>query len=555
MGRIIRAADLFCGAGGTTAGLEQAAQGLGLDVNLIAVNHWARAMETFARNHPLAEHFCTDLAGLKPSKAVPGGRLDLLVASPECTHHSIARGGKPCDDQSRASAWHVLHWCQELHVRRVIIENVPEFTNWGPLDARGVPMKSRRGDTFRAFLAAMQSLGYRLDWRYLTAADYGDATTRRRFFLLATRGRRRLSWPAASHMAQSPGGLPLGLPAWRPASEVIDWSIPGHSIFLTREDVRKYGVRVQRPLKPNTLRRIEAGIRKFWGEWAEPFLVILRGTRDGQLNGSAIRLDRPLPAMTTCGHIGLVQPVMVSYHGSHAGAVDGDGRHSSVDEPVQTLDCSNRYAVMRPFIVPFFGERAGQAPRSQGTAGPLASVTSHGAGGVVQPFILQAAHGDYAQNYARRSSEMGAPLPTIAGNRGSLALLQPFILNQDQRGRDRQPNEPMITITTRCSHGLVRPFVVKYNRTGGAYEASDPLQTISTDDRYGLVRPVLVEAGGERWWLDILFRMLTVRELAAAHSFPADYWFAGNKSEQVKQIGNSVPVRVARALCREALAG
>jgi DNA (cytosine-5)-methyltransferase 1 len=100
MNRIIRAADLFCGAGGTTTGLMQAAQGLGLDVRLVAVNHWERAMETFAHNHPLAEHYMTDLSGLKPSKAVPGRRLDLLVASPECTHHSNARGGKPCDDQS-----------------------------------------------------------------------------------------------------------------------------------------------------------------------------------------------------------------------------------------------------------------------------------------------------------------------------------------------------------------------------------------------------------------------------------------------------------------------
>jgi len=517
MTRRVYCADLFCGAGGTTTGLWQAAQGLGLDVRLVVVNHWDRAIETHAHNYPWAEHYCTGLGSLKPSKAVPGHRLDLLVASPECTHHSVARGGKPMDDQSRSSAWHVLHWCQELNVRNVIIENVPEFTQWGPLDVRGRPMQSRRGDTFRAFLAAMQSLGYRLDWRFLTAADYGDATTRRRFFLLATRGRRALSWPAASHMAQSPGGLPLGLPAWRPAREVIDWSIPGHSIFLDREEVRRHGLKIQRPLKPNTMRRIEAGIRKFWGEWAEPFLVLLRGTEDGQIGRSAIRLDKPLPALTAGGgHVGLVQPlIMPVTHGS-----DTSSRTRGCASPLASLTAAHggELAVLRPLMVRFNGSHAGRADGDQ------------------------------------RSAVIDLPLGAQdCSNR--YGLLQPFILNQDQRGRDRLTGEPLPTLTTKSAHGLVQPFLVKYNRTGQAYSVEEPLQSITTDDRFGLVRPFMVEAGGERWLLDILFRMLTVKELAAAHSFPADYWFAGNKSEQVKQIGNSVPVATAQALARAALLG
>lgn len=187
--KIIRAADLFCGAGGTSTGLVQACLAMGLDLRLVGVNHWDTAMETFTRNHPRAEHWCTGIDQIKPSRAVPGRKLDLLVASPECTHHSNARGGKPRDEQSRASAWHVLHWCQELYVKNLVLENVPEFTNWGPLTKDGHPVKARAGDTFRAFLGALESLGYRYRWDFLTAADYGDATTRRRFFLYATRGR------------------------------------------------------------------------------------------------------------------------------------------------------------------------------------------------------------------------------------------------------------------------------------------------------------------------------------------------------------------------------
>ncbi len=185
MGKIIEAADLFCGAGGISTGLGMAVDYFGKDLNLVAVNHWERAIETHAANHPLANHFCTGIGELKPSKAVPGGKLDLLVASPECTHHSIARGGKPFDDQGRSSAWHVLHWCQELYVRNIIMENVPEFTNWGPLGENKKPLKSKKGQTFLAFLNALKSLGYSVDWRILTCADYGDATTRKRFFLMA----------------------------------------------------------------------------------------------------------------------------------------------------------------------------------------------------------------------------------------------------------------------------------------------------------------------------------------------------------------------------------
>lgn len=509
MARTIEAVDMFCGAGGTSTGLAQACERLGLKLNLLAINHWRTAIESHAANHPWARHECAEVEKLKPSRVCGRRALDLLVASPECTHHSNARGGKPRDEQSRASAWHVLHWCQELYVKNLIVENVPEFTNWAPLDAAGHPLKSRRGETFQAWLAALKSLGYRYQWRYLTAADYGDATTRRRFFLFATRSRKGLCWPQPSHVVD-PGSSLFSAAPWRPASEVIDWSLPGHSIFLTREDVRKYGLRCQRPLKINTLRRIEAGVRKFWGELAEPFIAVMNNLSDPAADSRYVRrLDKPLPVIMA------------------------EGKH---------------FGLLQPFMVPFFGERSGQQPRNQSVDGPLATVASHGAGGIIQPFILQCAHGAGKGGHERRAASLGDPLQTVAGNRGTFALLQPFILNQDQRGRDRALGEPLPTVVTSCSHGLVQPFVIKYNRTGGACSIQEPVQTISTDDRFGLVRPMVVESGGQRYLFDILFRMLTVKELAAAHSFPAAYRFAGTKSDQVMQIGNSVPVATAEAL-------
>jgi len=193
-------ADLFCGAGGTFTGIVQAADAAGKKVHVTAVNHWERAVETHAANHPSAAHFCQDLTRLKPGEAVPGGRLDLLVASPECTHHSNARGGKPKNDQSRASAWVVLEWVNALRIDRVMIENVPEFTSWGPLGANGSPLKSRKGETFHSFIKALESSGYTVSYKILNSADYGAATSRRRLFIQAAKGRRPIVWPNPSHM-------------------------------------------------------------------------------------------------------------------------------------------------------------------------------------------------------------------------------------------------------------------------------------------------------------------------------------------------------------------
>jgi DNA (cytosine-5)-methyltransferase 1 len=261
----IRAADLFCGAGGTSTGLALAAQELGVDIDLLAINHWDVAIATHSANHPCARHLCERLDNVDPRKTVPGGRLHLLAASPECTHHSNARGGKPMSDQSRASAWHILwhilRWAEALYIDDILVENVREFESWGPLGVNGRPLERRRGETFLAFLNALESLGYKVEWRLLNAADYGDATTRERLFIQARRGNRRPTWPEGTH-SRDGEITPFGeKQKWRAAREIIDWSIPSESIFHRRK-----------PLAESTLRRIEAGLRKFGGRAAEPFI-------------------------------------------------------------------------------------------------------------------------------------------------------------------------------------------------------------------------------------------------------------------------------------------
>lgn len=344
----IRAADLFCGAGGATEGVYRAARARGASLEMIAINHWPVAIETHQANHPEATHLCMSVDAVDPRAVVPSGHLHLLIAGVECTHHSNARGGRPINDQSRASAWNVLRWCELLRVDHVLIENVPEFQSWGPLDAKQRPIKSRKGETYRAFLAALESLGYTVEARVLNAADYGDATTRRRLFIQARRGRKPIVWPEPTHSRRGETTLLRRTQPWRPAREVIDWSIPSQSIRDRK-----------RPLSPNTLRRIEAGLRRFGGR---PFVL-------QQQSGGVPRLtDDPMPTIAAKGAIALAEPFIVT-----TGGPTGQGRRpKSVDEPLPTILGENRFALVEPFVTSYYGNGENVRPVSE----PLATVTT-----------------------------------------------------------------------------------------------------------------------------------------------------------------------------------
>ena len=446
----IRAVDLFAGAGGASTGLVLAAEAVGVQVDLTAVNHWPAAVHTHATNYPKAKHLCQSVESVDPREVVPGGHLHLLVAGPECTFFSAARGGKPIDDQRRASPWQIQRWCELLRVDHVLVENVPEFESWGPLNAKGRPIPSKKGTVYRAWVSALEAMGYTVEARVLCAADFGEATTRRRLFVQAVRGRRPILWPEPTHSPTGASTLLRGTQRWRPAREVIDWSHKGRSIFQRKK-----------PLSPNTLRRIAEGLKRFGGG---AFVL-------SQQSGGAPRsVNDPLPTLATDGVVGLVQP----------------------------------------FLVPMYGERRNQAPRTHSIEDPVPTIPASGGGkfGLVEPFLLNLSHG-------QRVHAIDEPLPTITTAKGGeLAVVQPFTMPY-------------------CSNGgrLARPV-------------SEPLATITTRDRIALVQP----DGG-----DILFRMLSPRELAAAMGFPEDYQFIGNKSETIAMIGNAWSVRKAKALCEVVL--
>lgn len=410
--KTIRAADLFCGAGGASTALRRACERLGLKLETVAINHWPTAIETHTLNHPGVRHICASVESVDPRQAVPGGRLQLLLAGPECTHHSSARGGRPINDQSRASAWHILRWLELLRVDNVLIENVPEFQTWGPLGTNGRPLKRRKGETYRAFLAAVESLGYRVEARVLNAADYGDPTTRKRLFIQARRGNRPITWPAPTHSRTGGRTLFGETKRWRPAREVIDWSLPSQSIFGRKK-----------PLSPKTMARIVAGLRRFGGEQLEPFLVCM------EHQGSIRSVDQPLPTITTArgGAMAVVEPFILQQQSG--------GVARPVSEPLPTIATDGAQALVEPFILPFLGERKGQAPRVRSVDEPLQTITTSNPIGLVEPFV--------ASYYGTKNlSPVSAPLPTVT-TKDRFALVLPIVDGKvlDIRLRMLKPHE------------------------------------------------------------------------------------------------------------------
>lgn len=354
------AVDLFAGAGGESEGLRLACEAAGLNLDLTAINHWEVAVETHSLNHPSARHLCEPIDAVNPMKVHRPGSLDLLWASPECVHHSNARGGKPMNDQSRASAWHVVRWAEVLRPKWIGVENVREFLSWGPLGSNGRPLVTKRGTLFAEWVRDLRALGYTVDWKVLNAADYGAAQARRRLFVLArfdgARAKGPIRWPSLTHGMAS--GLFGGeLSAHRAARDIIDWSLPSRSIFGR-----------DKPLAENTLARIADGLRRFGGD---PLIWHLTH------GGRATSANAPLPTVTGAhrGELGVVTPFVI---GQQSGAVP-----RSVDDSLPTLATGCAVSLVQPFLVKYYGSGANVEPVSR----PLGTLTTKDRFGLVQPQI------------------------------------------------------------------------------------------------------------------------------------------------------------------------
>lgn len=391
MAKKLLIADLLCGAGGSTTGAERALKALGFtqkDYEVVCLNHWQTAIDTHSINHPMARHYVQDIATARPHLVVPEGYLDLLMASPTCTHHSVARGGKPTSDQQRSDPWHIITWLTELRVKRLIIENVWEFVGWGPVDVRtGKPVKSRKGEYFMAWIDTIKRLGFEPEWRKLNAANYGDATTRSRFILKARSDKKLLGWAPLTHAKRSEGNVLqfADVRPWRAAAEIIDWKIKGRSIYTRKK-----------PLAAKTLIRIYAGIVKYG--WPQGYI--------DTLSAYMTDLGIALPTITTTYRSVDAQPVVVNMKGRSTASGSADPL------PTQTAHAAHLF-VAEPLVLSQHNSGA-----ARGVSDPLPTITTGGAAAeehpgcarpmLVEPFALSQGAGGVPRTIAE-------PIPTVVG--------------------------------------------------------------------------------------------------------------------------------------------
>jgi len=618
--------DSFAGGGGASEGIRQAL-GRGPDV---AINHDAAALAMHRANHPETRHLVEDVWSVDPVGTCDNAPIGLFWMSPDCKHFSKAKGGKPREKAIRGLAWVGLRWANSLpkwqRPRVVILENVEEFQDWGPLLDDGRPCPVHKGATFKQFCAGWESLGYKVEFRELRACDYGAPTIRKRLFWIARRDGKQIVWPERTHGnpkdPKDASEIDAGrLKPWRTAAEIIDWSLPCPSIFETSAEIKaKWGIRANRPLADNTMARVAKGTMRYVVNNPKPFLVKVNHTgRHGEPRDRS--LEEPIGALTGHRDDALVTPFVA--YAQQGGAVRDvtDPLHTltasrkdqdtvvapfvtkfnrgatghGMDEPLATITAhasemhgggAAPLGVVTPFLVPRYGERPGQEPRTRdigepfpvivptGNEGALAAVhltkqfgrsigteagvplpteTPIGKAGVVAAFLAQ-------HNTDVIGHDAEEPVSTIVGKGCTQGLVAAHMLNL--RGSDRRDgpvDAPAPTVSAQGNHAAaVYAFLAKYYGEGlPSQAADDPLHTVTTKPRHGVVT---VDVAGEPHVIvDVGMRMLTPRERFNAQGFPPGYIIDHGLSEtgeripltleqQGRMCGNSVSPAMAQAL-------
>lgn len=530
--------DSFAGGGGASTGIEMAT-GHPVDV---AINHNEAAIMMHRRNHPFTEHYIEDVWQVDPKTAVRGRHVRLAWFSPDCKHFSRAKGAALVDKKIRGLAWVVLKWAAAVRSDVIMLENVPEFTTWGPV-RKGKPVKSKAGQTYQKWLKHLQDLGYEVETRKICAADVGAPTIRTRFHLVARCDGKPIVWPERTHAPRDSEEVKSGkLKPWRSASEVIDFSLPCPSIFASKKEIKdQYGVNAMRPLKENTLRRIARGLDKFVIKSAEPFIVC------NNAGNVPHGMDEPVPTVTTGGRNIFAAPTLIQYHTEQSVK---EHRGQTLDEPIQTVDAANRYGLSSVFLSEYYGNaREGVDLRE-----PAQTVTAKDRECLNAAWLTQYFSGE---GHYHSTEEPLATITTMEREGVTLAHLAHF------KGKDKgqHPSDPMMTVTARDGQFAdVRTTVVKWDGQTDLGYWSEVRKMLNLYCGYKLADDEILLLNIRGIWYfisDIGLRMLTPRELYDAMGFPHDYIIDkdinGNpitRADQVARCGNAVCPAVAEALVR-----
>lgn len=554
--------DSFAGGGGASTGIEIA---LGRSPD-VAINHDPIALSMHEANHPETLHLTSSVYAIDPRDLIsPGQRVGLLWASPDCKHHSKAKGGKPLDANIRDLAWVVVHHAERIRPEIIMLENVEEFEDWGPLTDEGKPDKAQKGKTFLEWVGRLKKEGYAVEWRVLRACDYGAPTIRKRLFVIARCDGEPIVWPKPTHAHRHDLRVIHGpMQAYRTAADIIDWSIPCPSIFDTSDEIKeKHGVRANRPLADNTLKRIARGIQRYILDADRPFVVptdppVAPFASYAQHGGRNRRADDPLHTITASRKDQnlIVTPTLMNVANSKTTGRGPNAWH--IQEPVRTLTTSPGFAVVSPSLVQIgYGEAPGQKPRSLDIHAPLGTVVAGASKhALVSAFLAQHNGGPRMEGATGRSAQAPVSTLTTRGTQQNIiaATMASMRGTRDDQLGGRDIDDPVATISAGGGHAsIVAAFMQKYYGTDQAPEMDEPLHTLTTKDRFGLVT---VEIAGEEYAIvDIGMRMLTPREQFAAQGFPENYVIDRGadgtpmpKTQQTHKCGNSVCPPIAAAL-------
>lgn len=562
--------DNFAGGGGASTGIELAC---GRPVT-IAINHDPDAILLHRTNHPYTEHLQASVWDVDPEQVVRGRKVGLAWFSPDCKHFSKAKGAALVDRNIRGLAWIVLRWAGTVRPDVILLENVEEFVTWGPV-RKGKPVKSKAGQTFRQWKRQLEDLGYTVEYRVLVAADYGAPTTRKRFVLAARCDGRPIVWPERTHAPRnSPEVLAGKLKPWRSAAEIIDWSIPGYSIFQSKEEIKAlYGASVVRPLAENTLRRVIRGVDKFTLKSGEPFIV------QQKFRNTAQNIEKPLTTVTAVGAHELCEPLLAPYLAecNHAGG----GHIADVTEPYKTITAKHTGGIVAPVLIQYHTEQA-ENVRANGLNCPINTVDASNRYGLVAANLVEYYTGG-------RPLDISAPMHTVTSHdRESLVAVH--IQKYFSGVIGAKAGDPLPTVTAIDHNSICAAEIAEFKGVDIGQDCRKPLRTITAGGgEFGVVRVTLNRTGGMGYWpqirellnrfcgydladneclvlmiggvgyyiADITLRMLTPRELYNAMGFPPDYKierdYLGNaypKSKQVARCGNAVCPPLAEAMVR-----
>lgn len=557
--------DLFCGAGGTSSGVEYARVNGEKCAKVVAcVNHDRNAILSHQANHPDALHFTEDIRTLELSPMVahlqrmktqyPEAYV-VLWASLECTNFSRAKGGQPRDADSRTLAEHLFRYIEALQPDYLQIENVEEFMCWGELDKNGKPVSRHKGSSYVRWVNKVCSYGYCFDWHILNAADFGAYTTRKRYFGQFARKGLPIAFPTQTHAksvccdsvatTNPPTLFPDKMKPWRPVREVLDLADEGSSIFTKKK-----------PLCEKTLERIYAGLEKFVAggkEKSDTWLLKYNSMqRDGSHNPPGI--DEPAPVVAVQNRLGLVKAHFLSKqfsgdpmsknqsieqpagtvttvdHHAFVTAYYGNGYNSSIEDPAPTITTKDRMAIVNP---QFLTEYYGGADHNHTLNVPATTLTTRSRHALVSPQFIANEYSGGGQ-----LSSLDQPNPAVLTKPKQQLVSAQYLMNPQFKSPGGSIDKPCFTLIARMDK--MPPYLVTTERgeLAIAIDRNDSPMTRKIKQfmaAYGII--------------DIKMRMLKVIELKRIMGFPEDYILVGTQAEQKKFIGNAVEVNMSRVLC------